>query len=138
MHKLAVILSITIKVVFLYATFDLTEMSDENKLNVNFEWFLEFGKLLINLVHPGKHDTLACKLHTQNILLAVIGNNYCQFSKPRNVHCRQALAFISDEPAKESRVLPLVARRFIGGGAVSSTPEFVELFDTPITSPKGG
>ena len=34
-------------------------MSDENKLNVKFEWFPEFGKLLINLVSPGKDHTLA-------------------------------------------------------------------------------
>ena len=79
MNKLVVMFSITIKVVFLYATFDLTEMSDENKLNVNFEWFLEFGKLLINIVLPGKHDTLACKLQKKTYCLRRLGTITASF-----------------------------------------------------------
>ena len=92
MNKLVVIFSITIKVVFLYATFDLTEMSDENKLNVNFEWFLEFGKLLIYIVLPGKHDTLACKLQKKHTACGD-WEQLLPVSKPRNVHFRQPLAF---------------------------------------------
>ena len=54
-------------------------MSDENKLNVKFEWVPEFGKLLMNLVWPGKHWSYTRLLHC-NELLAATCKNYGQFS----------------------------------------------------------
>ena len=65
-------------------------MSDENKLNVKFEWFPEFGKLLINLVWPGLQAPYTRLLHC-NVLLAATWKNYGLFSKPQKVHGRQTL-----------------------------------------------
>ena len=68
-------------------------MSDENKLNVNFEWFPEFEKLLntlfgrVSTTHPPIQKSV---VHC-NLLLAATWKNCGQFSKSQKVHGRQTL-----------------------------------------------